>query len=292
MDQGDCTAFVLGGGGRYGAVEVGMLAGLLEADITPDLIVGTSIGAVNGSVLASDPTLGGVARLETMWQEMAASSSRAEWSRSARNLMRLRPALNTGDRLRHWLESTLDVTTFEELTVPFQCVAASIQQAAERWFSSGPLVPAVMASSAVPGLFPPVRIGDEHHYDGGLVNSVPVDRALRIGADRVFVLQVGRLEAPLRPPARIHEAALVAFEISRRHRFAATMSEVAQLDVEVHVLPSGSPVQYDDARQMRMTDFSDSEQLIDGAARATRDYLAANGLAAEHDHGQSGEGSR
>ena len=79
----------------------------------------------------------------------------------------------------------------------FQVCAASIERAAEHWFDSGPLVDAVVASAAVPGLLPPAKIGDEHFLDGGIVNSIPLGRAVQLGATRVFVLQVGRIERPL-----------------------------------------------------------------------------------------------
>ncbi|MFP5254151.1 MAG: patatin-like phospholipase family protein, partial [Actinomycetes bacterium] len=92
------------------------------------------------------------------------------------------------------LADHLPVERIEDLAVPFQCVAASIERAAEHWFTEGSLSDAVMASCAVPGLLAPVRIGDEHYLDGGLVNSIPVSRAVELGAATVFVLQVGRVE--------------------------------------------------------------------------------------------------
>jgi NTE family protein len=97
--------------------------------------------------------------------------------------------------------------------VPFQCVAASIERAAEHWFASGSLVDAILASAAVPGVLPPVRVGDEHFLDGGLVNSIPVGRAVALGATTIYVLQVGRIERSLEVPRRPWEVATVAFEI-------------------------------------------------------------------------------
>ena len=141
----------------------------------------------------------------------------------------------------------------EDLEIPFQCVAASIERTAEKWFSEGPLIDALLASSAVPALFPPVEIAGEHYYDGGLVNSIPVDRAVKLGASRVFVLQVGRVESSLRVPERLHEAALISFEIARRHRYAAQIEDMPE-GVEVHVLPSGNTVDFDDRRQLRWSD--------------------------------------
>ena len=102
-------------------------------------------------------------------------------------------------------------------------MAANIEGATARWFSSGPVVPAVMASCAVPGLLPPVEIDGKHYFDGGLVDSIPVGRAVALGASVVYVLQVGRIESPLAVPRRPWEVGVVAFEIARRHRFHEEM---------------------------------------------------------------------
>src|ERR687893_357868 len=122
MSRGE-VAFVLGGGGHLGAHEVGMLRALLERGIAPDLVVGTSIDAINGAAVAAE-------------------------------------------------------------------------SAAEHWFTEGPIVDAVLASCAVPGLLPPVQVGDEHFLDGGIVNSIPVGREVARGAHTIYVMHVGRIERP------------------------------------------------------------------------------------------------
>lgn len=111
----------------------------------------------------------------------------------------------------------------DDLAVKFECVAASIEHATAHYFSTGLLVEAILASSAVPGMFPPVEIDGEHFLDGGLVSSIPLDRAIAHGATTIYMLQVGRVEAPLAPPSNPWEVAMVAFEISRRHRFTESM---------------------------------------------------------------------
>ena len=247
------TAFVLGGGGVLGAAEVGMLQALLERGTRPDLVVGTSVGAINGALIAADPTPGAVDRLRTVWQELA-----SEGVLAGSVLARV----------------GTPVRTFAELAVPFQCVAASIERAAEHWFADGDLVEAVLASSAVPGLLPPVEIDGEHYLDGGLVHSIPVGRAVALGAGTVYVLHVGRIERPLRPPARPWEVATVAFEIARRHRFAADVAALPP-DVALHVLPSGeqAPPAAADLRTLRYRDLSGVPERIERARAATADYL-------------------
>lgn len=269
------TAFVLGGGGRWGAVEVGMLQALDEVGVRPDLILGTSIGAFNGSVVAAEPGARGVEQLVEMWERLEGSDifTGGMFDR-VKAVATLQPAMHGNHELRRLLEDVHHPDTkIEDLAIPFQCVAASIERASEHWFDEGPLIEALMATSAVPVLFPPVEIDNEHFYDGGLVNSVPLRRAVDLGVDVVYVLQVGRVEAPLRVPEKLYEAALISFEIARRHTFAAAMREVPT-DVAVHLLPSGNPVVFDDWRQLRWKDTGSTSRLMKGAYQATKAYLS------------------
>jgi NTE family protein len=175
--------------------------------------------------------------------------------------------------LRQLLADHLTVERIEDLVVPFQCVAASIERAAEHWFTEGSLSDAVMASAAVPGLLAPVRIGDEHFLDGGLVNSIPVSRAVELGARTVYVLQVGRIDRPLTAPTRPWEVAQVAFEIARRHRFATDMARLPD-DVVAHVLPNGDDPPSGLAA-LRYRDVRRVGQRVERAHEATAAYLAA-----------------
>lgn len=271
------VAFVLGGGGVLGAVEVGMLRALLRAGIRPDLVVGTSIGAVNGALVAAEPTESVTNRLVRLWSSAEASAVYGD--SVARQLRRFaaRTHLHSPLPLRRLLERELgEETEFADLSVPFQCCAASIERAAEHWFDSGPLVDAVLASSAVPGLLPPAQIGGEHFVDGGIVNSVPVGRAVTLGARTVFVLQVGRIERPLTPPRRPWEIAQVAFEIARRHRFAREMAELPT-GITVHVLPTGGGSPRDDS-PWAYRDMAAVGRRISRAYTASRHYLARHEL--------------
>ena len=206
----------------------------------PDLVVGTSVGAINGAAIAFDPTPTAVERLIEVWRNVADTDLYSGSAlRRVRHLARTHTHVQPNEPLRGLLEEQFGATLIENLAIPYQCVAACIERAAEHWFTSGPLVDAVLASTAVPGVLPPVRIGDEHFLDGGLVNSIPVSRAVTLGARTIYVLQVGRIERPLEVPRRPWEVATVAFEIARRHRFAADMSTLPE-SVVVHVLPTGA----------------------------------------------------
>jgi NTE family protein len=271
-------AFVLGGGGVLGAHEVGMLRALAERDVKPDMVLGTSVGAINGAFFAADPTLEGVERLSELWRESNWSErSPAASLRRLTTLARSGTHLESLSEMRERLVALLPVQRVEELEIPFQCVAASIERAAEHWFDSGPLADVVLASCAVPGILPPVPIDGEHFIDGGIVNSIPVSRAVALGAHKIYVLQVGRLEQSLKPPRRPWEVGLVAFEVARRHRFAHDLHNLPD-GVELHVLPTGgsaAPAYNDLSGQLRVRrTIRTVQRQIDSAYEASLQYLA------------------
>ncbi len=271
--EGRRVAFVLGGGGVHGAAEVGMLRALLEHDIRPDVVLGTSIGAMNGALLAAGID-DAVERLCQLWTNVEASNPfEASLLEQASTFARTRTNLHGNHRLRRLLLTALPVRRFADLEVDFQCVAASIERASARWFDAGELVPALLASTAIPGLLPPVEVDGEHHLDGGLVDSIPVGRAVELGATVIHVLQVGRVEQPLTVPTRPWEVATVAFEIARRHRFVEEMAAIPP-HVEVHVLPTGAPMDPGDPAQLRYRDLSRVTGRITSAYDASRAYLA------------------
>ena len=267
------TAFVLGGGGLLGAHEVGMLRALAEAGVTPDLIVGTSIGAVNGAFVAADPD-GAADRLTDLWrgESLRHVFSETVVGRAVR-MMRSGTHFHAIEPLKRLLADTLPAADFTDLKLPFHCVAASIEDATAHWFASGPLVPAVIASCAVPGLLPPVEIDGFHYFDGGLVDSIPVGRAVALGARIVYVLHAGRIESPLSVPTRPWEVGLVAFEIARRHRFHEEMSAIPP-GVRVHVLPTGGQRLPPGLRQFRYRDRKSVSNSIDRGYAAAAEYLA------------------
>ncbi len=267
-------AFVLGGGGVLGAVEVGMLRGLLENGVRPDLVLGTSVGALNGAMVAKDPTPQVVQRLVELWRSAAETRDVYGDSplRSVRRAVTSWTHIYSAEPLRKRLEDELGDLRFEDLAVPFQVCASSIERAAEHWFSTGPVVPAVVASAAVPGLLPPAEVDGEHYLDGGIVNSIPVARAVELGATEIYVLQVGRVDRPLEPPSKPWDVARVSFEIARRHRFAREMSQLPQ-EVTAHVLPAAGASARDDS-PLAFRDFGRVLDRIDAAYEATCDYLA------------------
>jgi NTE family protein len=271
------TAVVLGGGGVLGAVQVGMIRALAEAGVEPDLVLGTSIGAMNGAVLAALPPAEAADRLAWLWGSPDAREVfNAGPVRRVAELVRTGVALHSAEPLRRALTRVLGLRRIEDLPLRFSCCAASIEDAAEHWFDRGLVVEAALASSAVPGLLPPVAVDGRHYLDGGLVNSIPLGRAIQLGARRVYVLQVGRIDQPLHAPERPWEVGLVAFEIARRHRYARDLADAPD-DVEVHVLPTGearAPA-WNSRAALSYRNMTDVDRRIEAAYQASRDYLDA-----------------
>ena len=170
-----------------------MLRALFERGVVPDLVLGTSVGALNGAMVAQDPSPAVIDRLVELWRQ--AGETKEVYGdrplRTVRRAMSTRTHIYSAGPLKARLRAELGDVTFEELPVRFQVCAASIERAAEHWFDSGPVVEAVVASAAVPGLLPPAEVGGEHYLDGGIVNSIP------LGPRRP-----ARRDHGLRPPGR------------------------------------------------------------------------------------------
>jgi NTE family protein len=268
------TAFVLSGGGLLGSTQVGMLQALVEANIKPDLILGASIGAINGAGFAQDPTTAGVAKLTQLWLDVVDQNPfSGSIIERVSTLAKTRVSLFDTDRLEQLLSNQLSAANIEDLTIAFQCVAVQIEDAREVWFETGPLVPAILASSAAPGIYPPVRLGNFHYMDGGVVNPIPVDRARKLGATRIFVLQVGKMEQQLPVPNNPISSALTALEIARRARFNAAVAKAAQT-TELHLLPTGSnTILSVDRAAFDPREAKKVLERMDSAYAATQSYL-------------------
>ncbi|MFM7069556.1 MAG: patatin-like phospholipase family protein [Actinomycetes bacterium] len=269
------TAFVLSGGGNLGALQVGMLRALAEADIVPDVVIGCSVGSLNGAAYAGTPTLAGVRRLEDHWRTTTSFSIMpASRIPPAVNLVRRGESLHASDGLRQNIEDILgEQRLFEDLTLPFQCIATDVDAATGTWFSEGALIPAVLASAALPAVYPPVSIGERRYIDGGVVDNVPIGRAVELGCRTIFVLHVGphgRPDAEIRRPL---DAALLAYWIARNHRFARDLANLPA-GVEAVVLPTGQ------RPDLRYDDFSHTAELVTQGYESTVAFLEERAFAA------------
>jgi NTE family protein len=261
---------VLSGGGNQGVSQVGMLRALLERDIVPDVVVGTSAGALNGAAIATTPTLEKVDELERVWCGLTGdavfpgSTLQRVW-----NVLRRDDHLIPNNGLAEVIARAAPARTFAETQVPLRVVTADLVTGDEVVYVNGDLHPVLLASAALPGIFPPVELHGRTLVDGAVVNLVPISHALAGPVNRIFVLDVSDplgSERPIRSPL---DVVIRAFAISRDLRFELELQWVPK-DIEVVVLPP--PVDDRD-----FFDFSGGERLIEDAyknAIAALDDLA------------------
>jgi len=250
-------AFVLSGGGNLGAIQVGMLRALTERGIVPDVVLGCSVGALNGAGYALDPTAHGVDRLVQHWRSTTTHtvmpSSRVP---SAVQLLRKGASLSSADGLRTSLEALLGGgRRFEDLLLPFQAVAADVDHAVERWFDEGDLIQAILASAALPAVYPPVMIDGQRYVDGGVLDNVPIARAVELGCRTIYVLHVGPHGRPDAEIKRPLDGALLAYWAARNSRFARDLASLPD-KVEAIVLPPGR------RPELKYDDFTQTDELV------------------------------
>lgn len=190
----DKVAFVLLGGGSRGAAQAGALAVALERGIKPDVIIGVSAGAWNGAYLAVDPTPERARQLCNIWAGLkTADLLGGGWWRAAISAVSGRPALYGAEGPVRVARRYLDRQTFEELKTPLYILAANLTNGQPKLFSSGRIVPAMLASSAVPGVFPPVVLDGQVYADGGLLEWDACAEALRLGAQKIYLFACGSI---------------------------------------------------------------------------------------------------
>ncbi len=275
------TAFVLTGGASLGCVQVGMLRALDEAGVRPDLWVGTSVGAVNAAYMAGRPGPGGAEHLAGVWRRLR---RRDVFPTPALRSLRgagSSPGLVSPDSLARLLRTHLPYRNLEDAPVPVTVVAVDVCTSADVPLSQGPVVEAVLASAAIPGVFPPVAIGERHFMDGGVVDNAPVSHAVELGATTIWVLPAGYACSLAEPPRSALAMALQALNVLVQRRLAHDL-EVYRDRADIRVVPPLCPV------RVPPTDFSQSEALMEASLLSTRQWLAAGMVGGPppglHDH--------
>jgi NTE family protein len=248
-------------------MQVGMLQALLEAGIRPDLLVGTSAGAVNAAWIAGSPDDDGVAQLTRIWLGLRRQHifPISPWA-GARGLLGRTNHIISNAGLRALLERHLPYSRLEDAAIPVYVVATDLKTGRGVVLSSGPAVPALLASSAIPGVFPPVTIGRRELVDGGIADMTPIAAAVAQGATHVYVLPVGypwlrqeratAIGMALQALARVVESRLNVEVAAHRHA------------ADIRVLPTI------DGPAVSPADFSRTPELINRSYRATRRYLS------------------
>lgn len=262
------TAFVLSGGGNLGAIQVGMLRALAAAQIQPDLIVGTSVGAINGGWIAGRGHDADLDELAAVWRRLRRSDVFP-----TRLLGGLRGFLGQTDHLfpdtgiRKLLQRELRFENLEDATVPFHVVATDITSGKDHLLSQGDAADAICASSAIPGVFPAVEIDGRALVDGGVVNNCPISHAVALGATTVWVLPCGYACSLARPPTSALGNVLQAISLLIQQRLRSDAERYTG-HLDLHIVPTPCPV------SVTPTDFSQSGRLIDIADELTTAWLA------------------
>jgi NTE family protein len=236
------TAFVLSGGGSLGSIQVGMLLGLAEAGVTPDLIVGTSVGALNGGWIASWPDVAGVRRLADVWRSLTRGEvfptnlpvGFLAFLGRGRNLVP-----DTG--LRRLIKNNLGFRRLEDAPIPLHVVATDVVSGQDVLLSSGNAIDAIAASAAIPGVLPPVRIDGRDLFDGGVVNNTPLSHAAALGADTIWVLPTGYSCAMPASPRGALAIAMQALTLAINQRLATDIERFEGI-VDLRVVPPLCPV--------------------------------------------------
>jgi len=269
------TAFVFAGGGARGSAQIGMLQALVARGITADAVYGASVGAINAAGYCGQPTAAGIDTLAERWRAITREDVFPQgrfptpW-----RFFQQRESVHPNDGVRKVIESGLLFEHLEDSPIPLEVVATSLTDGRMQWFSDGPAAERIQASAALPALLPPVTIDGEAFIDGGVVNNVPIDRAIAQGAERIFVLLCGPLRYTPHRYRRPIEGVLTAFFIAVHARFARELEHLPD-GVEVIVLT------VDTEPVSRYDDFSATDALISAGranANVVLDFWESGGI--------------
>lgn len=278
-------AYVMAGGGAHGSVQWGLLQALGETDIAPDVLIGTSAGSLTCSILGEDP-LSALSRLAYVWSQLdieilVGDSWMAMLSAATKKSQSL--AENTAEEAT--LKSILVARDFSELKIPTAAVATDLATGKATAFDSGPLIPALLASSAIPGMLPPVTINGRRYIDGLASANLPARLAVERGAKSIVVLDTGSRE-----PAPISKSATKV--VSRVNNILNASQRRAQLayassHVPVLVLPTpqnlGAALDFRGTMSAASAAYEDARQFLFDATKLPGRSPLSPGLYARGD---------
>jgi len=266
-------AYVLGGGGSRGAVQLGMLQALAETDLRPDLVVGTSVGALNGAILASDPDHA-AATLSDIWPRLDRQQvfPGGFLRRTLAATTSGRPYVFDPAPLSDLLAEYLPVTRVEDLEVPFTAVASDLDTGVRVELDSGDLRTALMASTAVPVAFPWVELDGRRLVDGGLVANIPIRVAVARGARSVLVLDCGIFGAEGRWSQGMVGVVVQSLAIAGRQQVSVDLAVASEIPVLYFPVPASIPTTIFDFESTAALSAESYEQSVRALA-----HLAEHG---------------
>jgi NTE family protein len=265
------TAFVFAGGGSLGAIQVGMMHALAAHDVLADMVVGSSVGALNGAYYAGDPTLKGVLQLETIWRGLQRRDVFPVTWRTLLGFLWRRDFLIPHDGIEKLVEDHLPYRNLQDAKLPVHIVTTDIVSGGTVVLSEGPAAQAIVASTAIPGAFAPVRYRDCYLADGAISSNTPIKVAVAKGARRLIILPTGYACSTHTPSVGAVANALHALTLLISRQLVSDL-EVLSPDIEYFVVPPlcplvGSPY-----------DFTRTADHIQRAVESTDTWLARGGL--------------
>lgn len=271
------TAFVLSGGGSLGAVQVGMLQELAARGVAPDLLIGTSVGALNAAYVAghgaSPEAIDGLA---AVWRGLRRRDVfPLNPARTAAALSLRASSLCSNESLRRLVLGHLTYARLEDAPIPVHLVATDVRSGQEVLLSEGDAADAILASAAIPAVFPPVVVGGRALVDGGISDNAAISQAIRLGADRVYVLPTGYACELDHPPTTALGIALQAMSLLVEQRLVRDVAHYAGR-VDLRVLPPLCPV------SVAPMDFRHAESLTTRARVAARRWIDGGGFTRAH----------
>lgn len=263
---------MLAGGGSFGAIQVGMMHSLAKHGIVADLVVGSSVGAINGAYYAGDPTLRGVLGLEAIWRGLRRHDVFPVTWRTMLGFLWRRDFLIPHDGIRKLIDDHLPYRNLEDAKLPVHIVTTDIISGDSVVISEGSVADAVVASTAIPGAFSPVPYQDRYLADGAISSNTPVRVAVSKGAKRLIVLPTGHACSTTDPPVGAVANALHALTLLIARQLVEELEELDP-EIEYFVVPPlcplvGSPY-----------DFSRTDDHIERAVKSADAWLAQDGLA-------------
>lgn len=265
------TAFVFAGGGSFGAIQVGMMHSLAAHGITADMVVGSSVGALNGAYYAGDPTLKGVLALETIWRGLQRHDVFPVTWKTLLGFVWRRDFLIPHDGIRKLIDDNIPYRNLQDARIPVHIVTTDIISGESVVLSEGSTAEAIVASTAIPGAFAPIRYKDFYLADGAISSNTPVRVAVKLGAKRLIVLPTGHACAAQAPPVGAVANALHALTLLISRQLVNELESLSP-DIEYFVVPPlcplvGSPY-----------DFSRTSDHIERAIQSTDAWLAQSGI--------------
>jgi NTE family protein len=265
------TALIFAGGGSFGAIQVGMMHALAANGVSADMVVGSSVGAINGAYYAGAPTLKGVLELETIWRGLRRHDVFPVTWRTMLGFIWRRDFLISHDGIRKLIDDHLPYRNLEDAQLPIHIVATDIVSGNSVVLSEGPAVEAIVASTAIPGAFSPVPYKGRYLADGAISANTPIRIAVAKGARRLIILPTGYACSTDTPPVGAVANVLHALTLLIARQLVSELEDLPS-DIEYFVVPPlcplvGSPY-----------DFSRTSDHIERAIASTNAWLARQGL--------------